>query len=417
MAADDSNSRFNAEDKKVLAFTGAAHGLTHYVELTYPTLAVIYAVEIGRPIEEVLGWSLIGYMLLGFGALPAGYLADHLGSRLMVTTGLLMSGAAMLVAGLVPPGWPIVVCLAIVGLGASTYHPAGIGLISRTVSARGSALGINGIYGNAGIALGPAVTGFLAAAIGSRMTFIVTGLGILAVALATNALRFTEPGRAEPAPQSTASGTAPRLLIFCFVLVCVAAMFGGFNYRANSVAQPALFSERISFLSFGLATSLAMCAGIGGQYLGGRIADRFPLANSYLFFHAASLPAVLLIPYSSEYALFFAGALYAFFALGMQPIENSLYAQLTPERWRSTAYGLKFSLTFGIGASAVAMVEWIAPAQGFVGVYHALAFVVGGIIAATLTLVLLYRPERYAMVTATTATTTATTATAVVAKE
>jgi FSR family fosmidomycin resistance protein-like MFS transporter len=119
-----------------------------------------------------------------------------------------------------------------------------------------------------------------------------------------------------------------------------------------------------------------------------------------LLFHAASLPAVLLIPYSSDYALFVAGALYAFFALGMQPIENSLYAQLTPDRWRATAYGLKFSLTFGIGASAVAMVEWVAPSQGFVGVYHVLAFVVGGIIAAALTLVLLYRPERYEHATA-----------------
>jgi MFS family permease len=41
------------------------------------------------------------------------------------------------------------------GLGASTYHPAGTGLISRTISARGTALGINGIYGNVGIALAP----------------------------------------------------------------------------------------------------------------------------------------------------------------------------------------------------------------------------------------------------------------------
>ena len=51
-----------------------------------------------------------------------------------------------------------------------------------------------------------------------------------------------------------------------------------------------------------------------------------------LLFQAASLPAVLMIPYASEYALFGVAALFAFFALGMQPIENSLYAQLTPER-------------------------------------------------------------------------------------
>ena len=75
----------------------------------------------------------------------------------------------------------------------------------------------------------------------------------------------------------------------------------------------------------------------------------------------------------------------------MQPIENSLFAQLTPERWRSTAYGLKFTLTFGIGASAVAVVEIVAPSQGFVGVYHVLAFVVGAIVAACSTLVWIQR--------------------------
>ena len=53
--------RFDSNEKKILAFTGSAHALTHYVELTYPTLAVVLAVEVGLPIKEVLGWSLIGY--------------------------------------------------------------------------------------------------------------------------------------------------------------------------------------------------------------------------------------------------------------------------------------------------------------------------------------------------------------------
>jgi FSR family fosmidomycin resistance protein-like MFS transporter len=391
MPAAASPPRFDANEKKVLAFTGAAHALTHYVELAYPTLAVVFAVEIGLPIEKVLGWSLIGYMLLGFGALPAGYLADRFGSRMMVTSGLMLSGAAMFTAGFVAPGWPIVVCRALAGLGARAYHPAGMGLISRSISARGTALGINGIYGNVGIVLGPAVTGYLATTIGCQMTFIVTGAGILAVAVATGLLRFDEPQIDATQEISPARSSASHVLVVSFLVLCAAALLGGFSYRANSVAQPALFSERIHFLNFGFATSLAMCAGIGGQYLGGRIADRFPLPTSYLLFHAASLPAVLMIPYASEYALFGVAAWFAFFALGMQPIENSLYAQLTPERWRSTAYGLKFTLTFGIGASAVAMVEAVAPSRGFIGVYHVLAFVVAGIVAACFTLAWIQR--------------------------
>lgn len=398
MAADESNPnpsggapRFDANEKNVLVYTGLAHALTHYIELAYPTLAVVYAVEIGLPLEEVLGWSLLGYGLLGFGALPAGFLADRFGCRRLVTGGLLLSGVAFLLAGFAPPGWPIVACLALAGIGASTYHPAGMSLISRAISARGTALGINGIYGNVGIALGPAVTGFLATTLGSQLTFWITGAGILAVAFGTGLLTLREPARAVAAHPEAGSASVPRWLLASFALLCVAALFGGFNYRANSVVQPGLYAERIDFLHFGLATSLAISAGIAGQYLGGRIADRFPLAPAYFLFHLGSLPAVLLIPVAFDGSLLAAGALFAFFSLGMQPLENSLYAQLTPERWRATAYGLKFTMTFGIGASAVAMVEWVAPSGGFVGVYHVIAYVVGGILAATGGLIFMLR--------------------------
>jgi hypothetical protein len=40
----------------------------------------------------------------------------------------------------------------------------------------------------------------------------------------------------------------------------------------------------------------------------------------------------------------------------MQPIENSLLAFLTPARWRSMSYGIKFTITFGAGSFAVKIV-------------------------------------------------------------
>ena len=386
-----SGARFDPDEKNVLVYTGLAHTLTHYTELAYPTLAVVYAVEIGLPLEQVLGWSLLGYMLLGFGALPAGFLADRLGCRRLVSSGLLLSGFAFVLAAFAAPGWPIVACLALAGLGASTYHPAGMSLISRAVRARGTALGINGIYGNVGIALGPMVTGFLATQYGSRTTFLITGVGILVVAFAIARLPFREPGDDAGQTPAPAPGSTPPWLFASFGVLCIAALLNGFDYRANVLVQPALFEERLDFLHYGLATSLAISAGIAGQYIGGRLADRLPLAPGYFLFHLGSLPAVLWIPLAFDGSLLVASALFAFFSLGMQPMENSLFAQLTPERWRATAYGLKFSMTFGVGASAVAMVEWVKPGGGFVGVYHVVALGVVGILVAAFTLMVLLR--------------------------
>ena len=49
----------------------------------------------------------------------------------------------------------------------------------------------------------------------------------------------------------------------------------------------------------------------------------------------------------------------------MQPLENTLVARLTPPELHSSAYGLKFVLTFGVGALSVKMVDLIQVDFGF----------------------------------------------------
>jgi hypothetical protein len=50
--------------------------------------------------------------------------------------------------------------------------------------------------------------------------------------------------------------------------------------------------------------------------------------------------------------------------MGMQPIENSLLAYLTPPQWRSVSYGIKFTLTFGAGSFAVKLAGWVESRYG-----------------------------------------------------
>jgi MFS family permease len=378
---------FTAEERRIVHFCGAAHAATHYVELVYPTLAVALAAEIGIPLERVLGWSFAGYLLFGAGALPAGLAADRFGARRVILWGLVVAGASCLAAALAAPGWPIGLCLAGLGTGASLYHPAGTGLLSRAVAARGRALGLNGIYGNLGIAFSPLLTATLVGALGWRWTFAATGGTVLVAALAFSRLRIREPQDAPPSRAAAPAGPVASRRLLAFALLCSIATLAGFGYRGNTVAQPALFAEQIDFMGYGAAASLTMLVGIFGQYLGGRVADRRDLRWSYFVFHLASLPMLLVLVSSTGLPLLAASAGFVFFALGMQPIENSLFAQVTPERWRSTAYGLKFVLTFGVGASAVVMVRWVGAAWGWVGVYQVLAFVVAAMVLGILVLI------------------------------
>ncbi len=373
-------SAFTRDESRIVHFAGFAHAATHYVELTYPTLAVGLALEAQLPLEQVLSWSFGSYLLFGLGALPAGVAADRFGGRRVILVGLLVAGLSACAAGAATPGWPLALCLAGLGLGASLYHPAGMGLLSRAVAARGRAMGINGIYGNAGIALTPFATALLVESVGWRLCFAITGGVLVAATLVLSRLDIREPPLVRTEAQAEGEAKTERTsrrTVAAFAVLCVVATLGGFAYRGNTVAQPALFAEKISFMSYGLAASLAMLAGVVGQYLGGLAADRHELRRAYLAFHLASLPLLLLVSMTAEGPLLAISALYVFFALGMQPIENSLYASLTPERWRSTAYGIKFVLTFGVGASAVGMVSWAAAGWGWSAVYVVLTGVVG----------------------------------------
>ncbi|MFL2935439.1 MAG: MFS transporter [Myxococcota bacterium] len=368
-------STFDSNEQRIVHFTGFAHAATHYVELVFPTLAVGLAAEIGISLEVVLSWSFASYLLFGLGALPAGIAADRFGARPVIIAGLLTAGLGTCIAGSVAPGWPLALALAAVGAGASLYHPAGTGLLSRAVVQRGRALGINGIYGNAGIALAPLVTFALSSAIGWRLTLWTTGIVILAGTFLFNRVRFEEPPRGESNPHANRNESAPLSSrgILVFVVLCIAATLGGFIYRGNIVAEPALFSENIFFINYGLAASIALLIGIGGQYLGGLMADRYELRITYGIFHLMALPALIAMSLLAQWPLLLAGSLYSFFSLGMQPVENSLFAALTPERWRATAYGLKFVFTFGLGSTAVFLVRGVAEASSWSNVYLALA--------------------------------------------
>ncbi|MFC1526831.1 hypothetical protein ACFL6X_08495, partial [Candidatus Latescibacterota bacterium] len=78
---------------------------------------------------------------------------------------------------------------------------------------------------------------------------------------------------------------------------------------------------------------------------------------------------------------------YFFFLLGMQPIENSLVARLTPRRFHHAAYGSKFALTFGVGAGAVKTVEAIERSAGLEAVFPFLGVVSAALVATVVVLI------------------------------
>ena len=365
---------YSPNERRILTFTAVAHFSVHFLEQMFPTVAVVIARDSGQPIHEVLAWSFFGYLLFGLGALPAGLLADRWGPNRMLQICLLGSGAAALLAAASAPGLGITLALGILGLFSSIYHPAGMSLISSGVRERGRALGLNGVFGNLGIAMAPAASALAMGLIGWRGGYAVFGIALVLVGLASLGVSIdmtAAHGRGEAPHEShgVSPWTLPVVLGICIVLT-------GIIYRGSTLAMPSYFAERFSPLHFGLATSAVYLVGTFSQYWGGRLADRHDLRWLYLGFHLASLPALLWMTRLWGAPLVFASALFIFFSMGMQPIENSLLARLTPVAWRSTSYGIKFVLSFGVGSIAARMVEIVKSRADLSAVFLMLAGVV-----------------------------------------
>lgn len=348
---------FNRNELNSLQLTCVGHFSCHLAMLVYPTAAIVLAGEEGLPFDKVIGWSFLGFFIFGLGGLPVGLLADRLKARWVVVTCVLGIGPAMMLVALAQPGRQLILALAVVGGFASLYHPAALGLLSRTHVRVGTALGINGIFGNIGIALAPILTEFTARAWGWRGAYFAAGALLLLLGLSVSTRRVDEPVLGQVLPEEQDRDSTEHLKLF--ILLLVAMTFGGLGYRAATVALPAYFDERVHFIGYGVATTLVYIVGAAGQYIGGRLADRHDLSVLYLVFHALSLPFVFCMAALSGAPLLGVAGMFIFFNLGMQPIENSLVARFTPDRWRSTGYGLKFTLTFSIGALAVWGVEFI----------------------------------------------------------
>ncbi|MBW2544130.1 MAG: MFS transporter [Deltaproteobacteria bacterium] len=382
-------------EKKIMIFTCVAHFFTHFYEMIFPALAIPLMISLNMSLGDVLKMSFFMYLLYGLTALPWGMISDRFNNRITLIIFFIGTSLGAILTAFSDTRTSMMLSLAVIGFFASSYHPAGMGMISLGVKNRGMALGINGVAGNIGMISAPFTAGLLNWLVGWEVTYLIIGALSIIWGIILFMVDIDETPVYTESKENNSNPENGNNNMKYFLILCVIMTIAGLVYRGNSVVLPAYLELKASFLwdflsginlpnitgaktaAATLLASLIYMIGIPGQILGGRMADKHDLRWLYLGFHGLSLPFIILMGLVSQELLVISASLYIFFALGMQPIENSLVAKYTPSKWRSTGYGIKFILVFGVGSFAVYGVGWIKEIWSLNAVY----FIAGGLVA------------------------------------
>jgi len=363
-----------------LVFSCLGHAYVHLFTAFYFVVVLALEADWRLPYHELVELWTLGALLVGVGALPAGWIGDRWSASGMMVVYFLGMGGASLACALVDGPRALLLGLATIGLFASIYHPVGIAWLVRSASRRGKALGINGVFGSIGIAGAGLVAGSLIDTFGWRSAFLVPGLVSIATGAALLGCKLsglvTDDAAAPRGERPVGRAEMLRgFIVLLFTMLCMGVIF-----QAIQAALPKLFDLRLRDLAgdglFGIGVAVALVYGVGGlmQVIGGHLADRYPLKPVYLGAFLLQVPVLSALAAFSGLPLVAASVLAVTLSVAALPAENMLLTRYTPERHRSLAFGIKFVLAFGTAPLAIELVAAIQERSGeFVWLFLLLA--------------------------------------------
>jgi MFS family permease len=342
-------------------FLNIGHALDHLFLLIYPTVVLAMSPEFGLSYSEMLPLALGGFIAFGAGSLPAGWLADRWSRRGMMIVFFIGIGAASILTGLTQTPWQIAAALTLVGLFGAIYHPVGIAMLVSGREKVGKVLGVNGVFGNLGVAFAALIAGALAHWINWRAAFVVPGVLSVAVGVAFAMMVPDTRVAAKRSGGSVAAGFSRGLLARVFAVLTVTTLFGGVIFNSTTVAMPKIFDERLAelvntTLGIGILVCFVYAFAAIAQLVVGHFLDRGALKSVLVSVIGLQVPLLLAAAFFENYLMLAVALAMMFFVFGQIPINDAMVARYSDEAWRSRIYALRYVVSFGASACAVPLV-------------------------------------------------------------
>lgn len=386
----------NASARLSLGFSCVGHTYSHLFAPIFYVVVLALEKDMALTHGQAVALIVAGNMLFGFAAPLAGWLGDRWSATGMMGLFYLGTGAGMVLTAFAATPFQIGLGLAVTGLFASIYHPVGIAWLVRNSVNRGTALGLNNMFGSFGPAGAALIAGLLIDISGWRAAFLWPGLvivatGALFLALVAKGLIVETKTDRRIDPPTSRRDAVRALTVLTVTVLCT-----GLIYQATQPAIPKLFSERVADLTdgvFGVSALVAIVYATSGvlQIAAGRISDAVPAKTVYLVCFALQVPLLFLAGVLGGAALVAVAVAMVMINAGGTPAENMLFARYVPSQWRSFAFGIKFIVALGVAGLGVKLEGWL---YDLTGGFYVLFAVLAGLAALALTVGSLLPPER-----------------------
>lgn len=367
----------------LLLLTALGWFLAKFLRYAFPPLfeplQAVYGVS-----NAELGAAFTGLMVV-YAAMqfPSGLLADRLGSVTVITTGVLVAGAASF-ALVVDSPFPVLVgAMLLVGAGTGVHKTVAVRLLAGVYPSRtGWAVGVIDTFGAFGGVAAPATVVLflgLPGVLGApwRTLFLVAGLVAVALAAAFVVRAWTRTDERTDADAGGGPDERPALRQYLalfrerrFAAFAALAVLVSFGYSGFVAFLPLYLTAeaRLAASTASLIYSALFAVSLV-QVLTGEASDRvgeLPVVGVTLGVATVALVALVLLTASGDAVLLGVAAVcMGLGAHGYRPVRGAYLVSIVPEATAGGSLGVVRTLLMAGGATSPAVVGYLSEAASF----------------------------------------------------
>lgn len=387
------------------------HSLTHWYPATFYLLLPIIGNELGLSFSQIGFIMTCQYIAGAVANVPGGMLVDTVGRKgLLMAVSLFWVGFPYLLMSFTHSYLMLLLCVAMVGVGNSLWHPTAIPTLARSFPDRkGLVLSMHGMGGNAGDAIAPLVVGSLLAVLSWREVVVLNVVpGLLMSLLLLVFLGTMRLGRKQPAGATVATSTedppVQSLADYAkglrelfrnrsLILLSTSGAFRSMTQNALLTFLPLFLARELGYSPFLIGASMfaLQAAGFAAAPVAGHLSDRLGRRSVMMTSMAMTAVVLLFMALAGKSQAFVAFvAVLGFFLYAIRPVIQAWLLETTPKNMGGSSIGILFG-TQSLGASVGPLIGGlIADRYGLGATFY---FLAATIVCANLFILLMPRGE------------------------